>query len=250
MAEAQKNPCEIAIQVPVCGGTLNLDSAPFGDALTREDVQAMIEASRYSLCEFYFFRHPDLRPGFELADGRLLENASILYPEAWAYLQTEHGQKLCKTENEWQDMTKAVWHTNADGTEVGWDGIGGAPFFAMHLETGALRLPDLRGMYAEAAGFDGLAVGGVHGDAVRPVTGTHFFGQDADVVAAAYQHPTGAFVYGGKTSDNLGNLSLISHANSSWMPLQIDSSRVVPTANKNQPRAWGALTCVYLGLSK
>ena len=30
--------------------------------------------------------------------------------------------------------------------------------------------------------------------------------------------------------------------------MYLDASRVVPTANKNQPRAWGALPCVYLGL--
>ena len=35
------------------------------------------------------------------------------------------------------------------------------------LNTGSLRLPDLRGMYAEAAGFDSLGAGGVHGDGGR-----------------------------------------------------------------------------------
>jgi hypothetical protein len=32
-----------------------------------------------------------------------------------------------------------------------------------------------------------------------------------------------------------------------WMKQFFDSARVVPTANKVQPRAWGALACVYLG---
>ena len=29
--------------------------------------------------------------------------------------------------------------------------------------------------------------------------------------------------------------------------LQVDTSRVVPTAPVNRPRGWGALACVYLG---
>lgn len=107
---------------------------------------------RFELCEFYYFRHPKLRPGFMPAHGGLIENAAKLYPEAWAYLQSEDGQMLCTSEEEWQAMTQATWATLADGTEVGWDGIGGAPFYALDLETGALRLPDLRGMDASHAG--------------------------------------------------------------------------------------------------
>lgn len=34
-------------------------------------------------------------------------------------------------------------------------------------------MPDVRGMYPEAAGFDSLGVGGVHGDAIRNIQGNH-----------------------------------------------------------------------------
>lgn len=126
----------------------------------------------YELCEFYYFRHPTLRPGFQAAQGEILVNAAALYPQAWAYLQTAEGQMLCKTEAEWQAMTTATWATLADGSKVGWNGIGGAPYYVQDLAAGTLRLPDLRGMYAEAAGFDSLGVGGVHGDAIRNITGS------------------------------------------------------------------------------
>lgn len=39
-------------------------------------------------------------------------------------------------------------------------------------------------------------------------------------------------------------------ARNNYIHIAFDASRVVPTANKNQPRAWGALACVYLGAPK
>lgn len=217
--------------------------------LSREEIQTMIDeavrtVSPYKLCEFYSFRNPTLRPGFERAEGALIENAAALYPEAWAYLQTAEGQALCKTEEEWQAMNHAVWHTNADGTQVGWDGIGGAPFFAPNLETGALRLPDIRGMYAEAAGFDGLEVGGVHGDAMRKIGGSFY------VWGQMYSRPsTGVF----DTPKDTGYRPYIYGSpmpNAGEFINAFDSSRVVPTGNANKPRAFGVLPCVYLGLTK
>ena len=128
-------------------------------ALINAAIPPAPKLEKYDLCEFYYFRHPSLKPGFQPAQGGLLANAATLYPEAWAYLQTVEGQKLCKSEAEWQAMTTATWATLADGSKVGWNGIGGAPYYAPNTATGALRLPDLRGMYAEAAGFDALRRG-------------------------------------------------------------------------------------------
>ena len=240
---------------PLTGGgkldhdlTLAIDPALLDSLATKGGVEQMIrealaEITAYELCEFYFFRHPTLRPGFQLAQGGLLANAATLYPEAWAYLQTPEGQKLCKTEAEWQAMTKATWATLADGTKVGWNGIGGAPFYAPNTATGALRLPDLRGMYAEAAGFDGLGVGGVHGDAMRNITAGWIVGWEDGFLPTV--HPSGAVTttwgMAGQKGTNVGPAET--------QPFQVvfDASRIVPTAAKNAPRAWGALACVYLG---
>ena len=233
---------------PLTGGgaldhdlTLGIAPGPEGTFLTVENGRLVWKAiNPYELCEFYFFRHPTLRAGFQLAQGGLLANAATLYPEAWAYLQTAEGQKLCKTEAEWQAMTTATWATLANGTKVGWNGIGGAPFYAPNTATGALRLPDLRGMYAEAAGFDGLGVGGVHGDAIRRIWGnlvnTYAVGS-ADAGGGALQW------------ELTGRVNANAVTSGTNMPAQmgIDSARTTPAANKNQPRAWGALACVYLG---
>lgn len=53
---------------------------------------------------------------------------------------------LCVSEANWQIMNTAIFATLAGGTQIGWAGIGGVPFFAMNTDTGALRLPDVRGM--------------------------------------------------------------------------------------------------------
>ena len=208
-------------------------------ALINAAIPPAPKLEKYDLCEFYYFRHPSLKPGFQPAQGGLLANAATLYPEAWACLQTVEGQKLCKSEAEWQAMTRAVWATLADGSTVGWNGIGGAPYYAPNTATGALRLPDLRGMYAEAAGFDALGVGGAHGDAVRNITG-----RITPHNNSAYLGQGMGYIEGEAIRTVPANSTTTQPTGGNW---GLDASRVVPVAAKNQPRAWGALPCVYLG---
>ena len=214
-------------------------------------IQAMIDAAKteiinevpepYIIGEFYTFRHPIVRVGFEPAQGGVIQNAATKYPDAWAYLQTTEGQLLCKTEAQWQAMSTAVEYTLADGTTVGWNGIGGVPFYAPNTATGELKLPDLRGMYPEAAGFDSLDVGGSHLDAQRQLFGefglTNLIGIMTNATGC-----TGPFTTG-SAPRSIG----ITAVTGSAYPVRFDSSRVAPSAAKNQPRAWGALACVYLG---
>ncbi|MDR2800411.1 MAG: hypothetical protein LBB52_03985 [Desulfovibrio sp.] len=196
------------------------------------------QANSFFLCEFYRFRHPTLRTGFQPAQGGLLANAATLYPDAWAYLQTVAGQLLCKTEAQWQTMSTATWATLADGSKVGWNGIGGVPFYAPNLSTGDLRLPDLRGMVDEVAGYDSLDVGNVHGDAGRRV--------QASWVAVG-------LISSGNAGTGAAGVSNSTQGAGAAGPgdykqtLTFDSDRVVPTANKFQVRAYGVLGCVYLG---
>lgn len=195
--------------------------------------------SKYEIGEFYYFRHPTLKTGFQPAQGGVIANAATVFPDIWAYLQTTEGQKLCKTEAEWQAMSTAIWHTNADGSTVGWNGIGGVPYYAPNLGAGSLRMPDVRGMYPEAAGFDALGVGGVHGDKIRNIIAVHP-GDSRDGFGAL----SGA-VY---SSYNPYLVSNTSGGSQFWMyPTSFDVSRIVPVGNANKPRAWGALACAYLG---
>ena len=219
-----------------------VNSTSVTEAATPSAVKAAYDkaaAGGFLLCEFYFFRHPTLRPGFQPAQGGLLQNAATLYPEAWAYLQTTEGQKLCTTEAAWQAMTKATWATLADGSKVGWNGIGGAPYYAPNTATGVLRLPDLRGMYAEAAGFDALGVGGAHGDQGRNATGA-VGAIDMSTAGTGYA-PTGPF-YGSKTRVGWQGGSYV------FRETDFSLARVQPVGPAFAPRRWGALACCWLGI--
>jgi len=197
----------------------------------------VIEERRFVVGEFYYFRHPTLKPGFAPLQGGLIsgvyQGKNITEYPIWAYLQTAEGQLLCKTEAQWQAMTTAIWHTNADGTTVGWNGIGGAPFYVQNLGAGTLRLPDLRGMYAEASGFDSLGVGDVDGDRGREIAGTMgAWDIDGSPTGPFYASGSGWVIVGGNGQRDRYHMA---------------SSRVVPTGLAFAPRRWGALACAYLG---
>ena len=81
-------------------------------------------------------------------------------------------------------------------------------------------------------------MGGVHGDAIRNIEGTSDYVNSGNVVYdKAFFISTKAGV----------TVAAQSGGNSSSTVSRFNASRVVPTANKVQPRAWGALACVYLG---
>ena len=90
-------------------------------------------------------------------------------------------------------------------------------------------------MYAEAVGFDSLGVGGAHGDATRKLLGSI-----ARIMSPAY----GGVFYGVTPNPSWPTVEASSTIYHDGI---LDSSRGVPTAAKNPPRAWGALACVYLG---
>lgn len=189
----------------------------------------------YEICEFYHFRKPTLRPGFQPCQGGVIKNAATKYPEAWAYLQTEEGQLLCKSEAEWQAMTKATW--GDESFKASWNGIGGAPYFVQNLDAGTLRMPDLRGMFACATDAR-LGVGEVRGDTIRHAAGsgsgfcvngpasisTDLIFQNRQSIGA-YSRGNDGFYYGLKFV--LGN--------------------GLPSGDVISPKSYGVLTCAYLG---
>ena len=218
-----------------------LDITPDSADLTQlwQSLQFLFDktAKPFFVGEFYYFRHPTLRPGFVPAQGGVVNDVDEHYPEIWEYLQTPAGQLLCKTEAQWQAMSTAVEYTLADGTTVGWNGIGGAPFFVLDLGAKTLRVPDVRGMYAEAAGFDALDVGGSHLDMIRNIAG----GVGPVAVNKPYVAEGAIYV------DSEANTSLSATASSPRPRIYFNAGRVVPIGNAVKTRAWGALACVYLG---
>lgn len=77
-------------------------------------------------------------------------------------------------------------------------------------------------------------MGGVQGDAIRDIEASLYV-QWWSVSGALYN-----------ISSNLSNRAGVGNGSKEGR-IGFTASRVVPTAAKNQPRAWGALACVYLG---
>ena len=219
------------------GVTLKIDAA---------GKLSVVATSKYEVGEFYYFRHPALKSGMQPAQGGLISNAATQYPQIWAYLQTTDGQLLCKTEAQWQAMTTATWATLADGTTVGWGGIGGAPFYVQDLAAGTLRMPDLRGMYAEAAGFDSLGVGDSRGDQGRRAYGE--YGCRKSPMGGAFENADAGYTTGvfGVGSDAV-TAYVYNAASGTSRRLILDTGRTMPVGAAFAPRRWGALACAYLG---
>lgn len=207
-------------------------------AIAPDGVISVSVGHVYELGEFYYFRNPTLRPGFQPCQGGVLREAAALYPQIWAYLQTAEGQKLCATEAQWQAMTRATWGDG--GFKASWNGIGGAPYFVQDLNAGTLRMPDIRGMVAMAAG-DGTTApgaGNAMGDMARRVTATW-----AAVGIYASANTSGGAATLGMSSSAAGETI----GGYSKRTLGFDSGLVAPAGPVNAPRSWGALACAYLG---
>lgn len=210
-------------------------------------ISSMIEACRYEIGEFYFFRHPALKPGMEPLNGCIIENCAEIYPDFWQYIQTVEGSRLCITEAEWQELSAKIYYTAADGTTFGYNGVGGVTSFAPDFATGNLHNPDLRGMHLEAAGFDSLSVpGSVDIDRMRDIQG-HFM---PNGMKGGFIHwrGTGVFSPGGiadtpwfvkgNSAQEIGDDKLVNFA----------PSRVAPTGPVMAPRRVAVLACAYMGM--
>lgn len=193
---------------------------------------------KYDIAQYYWFEDELSRPGLMPCLGGIVQNISR-YPKMIEYLQTTHGQKRCVTQAQYDAAHVAVWHTNADGTKVGWNGIGGVNKFVWNPQANTLRLPDLAGMSPEMIGCDSLGVGGVHGDGERRVTGTISTLKTAATFVPAF----GGALYATYYADEYGGSLASGDGN---VQIHIDTGRVNPTANRFQPRAWGSIACVCL----
>ncbi len=213
------------------------------DLANIEYWQAQEVISPYVVGEIKQFLLENPPEGFLVLNGAIIENASVTVPNLWEYLQSKEGLAFCVSEEEWQEQSNAVYYKNSSGTEYSWEGIGGVCAYVIDIETNSIRLPDLRGMYAENAGFDSLEVGDVHNDTIRNISGTMSVYQNAEYRLGV--SGTGAFVGANSTSvRSISNSG--SHTNASY--LNFSASNVVPTGNKVAPRAYGVLACVYVGI--
>lgn len=176
-----------------------------------------------------FFEDEQPRPGYVPCMATTIPNFSTTYPEMAAYLSTPYGAARLVTLAQYNALHTAIWATLADGSTVGWNGIGGVTKFVWDKAADTLKMPDLQEMFRSSTGAS-LGVGGVQGDMMRNITGAFHGGNYASGAFAVDQVIALAY-----TSGN-------AHALISFAP-----SRVVPTGPAFAPRRWGALACAYLG---
>lgn len=188
---------------------------------------------KYDVGQYYWFEDDLARPGLFSCLGGVITNFSTRYPSAAAYFETEHGKKRLITKAEYDALHVHVWHTNADGSKVGFQGIGGVNGFVWDKAADTLTLPDLAGMSPEMIG-DGLDLGESQGDAARRTVGSFQAGD-------ASTNVTGPFFW----SQN--GTATVASGSAPWNVVKFDTYRTGPVGPKNQTRAWGSLCCVYLG---
>ena len=182
-----------------------------------------------------FFEDEQPRPGYVPCLGTVISNFSATYPEMAAYLGTTYGAARLVTQAEYDALHVATWATLADGTQVGWDGIGGVTKFVWDKAADTLKMPDLQEMFRSSTGAS-LGVGGVQGWAIPEILGNTAY-------QATSTYESGAFVTG--FDNQVYNLPGGYH---SGKCLKFRASAVVPVAARTQVPAWGALACAYLGI--
>ena len=184
-----------------------------------------------------FFEDEAPRAGYVPCLGTTISNFSTTYPEMAAYLSTTYGAARLVTLTQYNTLHTATWATLADGTTIGWNGIGGVTKFVWDKDADTLKMPDLQEMFRSSTGAS-LGVGGVHGDYSRRVQGNIYTGgaeSSGYAEGALYPYTFNRQTNGTGTSG------------STYGKIGLDSARVVPTGAANKPRGWGALACCYLG---
>ncbi|MDE6734750.1 MAG: phage tail protein [Desulfovibrio sp.] len=213
---------------------------------TGDDWQILAGMAPWNICQTVWFEDTLERPGMIPLNGCTVPNFSAKWPQAFAYLQTAHGQARCfETLAEREAAHVAIWHTLASGATVGWEGFGGVCKFFYDPETDTLYMPDLRGMFRAMAGDGSRApsMGGVMGDRIRNITGNTRLALHTDRASNSWTNQSGAFSMPNRhTSDKNGTAGERYSAN-----LVMDSSLVVPVGAANVSRSWGSLACAYFG---
>ena len=168
-------------------------------------------------------------PNFMVRNGAVIPNANVDLPNLWNALQNDPRLLPFVT-----DMYN--WYQKSILSP--WLGVGGVPLFAIDTSVNTIRLPDTRGMYQEDAGV-GLSIGDVHPDAIRDIVGE--FG--ADGLTLQNESASGVFSWSA-SNDQSPDFQSVNYGRPY---LTFAASRIVPTAERNQPAAFGVLPCIYTG---
>lgn len=226
---------------PAVAGVGAKDPTVPANALYWLDYAASITpppAEKYDIAQYTWFEDDMPRAGFFSCLGGVVPNFAAKYPKAAAYFNTTYGKKRLVTQAQYDALHVAIWHTNADGTKIGWNGIGGVNKFVWDKAKDTLRLPDLAGMTPEQVGYvDSLGVGGVRGDVQRLLVGRY----GRLIVTGMNLPPDGPF------NGAIANAVQLGSGGANLYAGEFDSSRVVPTGPRNHGPRYISDARVYLG---
>ena len=223
------------------GGTINGDLAITGK-LTVPGLDMGIPTG---FVAWFNCDRASLPDGWVAADGQLVDRAA--FPELWTMVNT---RKVATT-------TDVLW-TSANIVETTstspQSNNRGMYTPGATNQTAKFRLPDLNGVSTGSISGpvlrgDGFitdqgaksrkTLGIVENDAIRNITGTSMYGQDADGTAKSDSLFDGAMYYDYSvvTPDDINYMSVIAHQARHWYKLKFDASRVVPTDTENKMKA-------------
>ena len=201
-----------------------------------------IANDKYNVGQYYPFQDDMPREGMKELFGGVVQNISN-YPQMIEYLRTPYGQARCVSQVEWDYLHVKPYYTLADGTEIGFEGIGGVNKFVWDEQADTLRVPDLEEMFERAS----PDVGGVHLDRMRNFAGE--VGRDSTcgivITGSPYTDRLSGPFYA--SDNNIPPYSMTGSPYAGSRNLGFNPALVVPVGNSFAPRSWGALPCVYMG---
>ncbi|MDL2306616.1 hypothetical protein LJC48_01115 [Desulfovibrio sp. OttesenSCG-928-C06] len=200
----------------------------------------------YKIGKIDFFDDRELPDGWAPCYGDWIEDVSQKYPRFLVYLQSPVGAFRRVTEEEYEALHVAAKYTYPDGSVESFNGLGGVNKFVWDEAANRLRLPDLRGLFRGADGYDSLGVGDVDIDRSRRMTGEASRGDSIGYIIASLDGASGVFTKTGKLYANTAASTTSGGTNASYA-IGFDSELVIPTGGRFAPAAFYGIPAVYLG---
>jgi hypothetical protein len=115
-----------------------------------------------------------------------------------------------------------------------------SPYYVLDESANTIKVPDLRGAYMAAAGFDSQAVGKTLADAIRNISG-FISGVRYGVITSTAK----AFNDASSPAQmpETAGVNPVQY----MRDITLDASRIVPTATVNRPRSLTSYLCLYTG---
>jgi hypothetical protein len=223
--------------------TENKISAALAGIIPEEHLPG--DTAKLFIGEYYF--QQVVRPGFVWASGQVLTDISAAYPKLKEWLLNTGpygGAFLLRTLSEWNaEWNNAKWNTpDTSGTRAGM-----SPYYVLDESADTIKVPDLRGAYQAAAGFNGWESGKTLVDAIRRLyTNANDYYANFPIGTSDQLVASKPYFVRGRVS---GKAIATANSTTNWEQtlLGFDSGISVPYDIVNHPRSIVSHLCLYAG---